>query len=246
MNILVTCAVDPEFDPWKKLHRFRETPVGDFKIRRTEIGGVTVDFLVTGMGPVRAARAMDAIASQEYACCIASGVAGALQPNLGVGDIVVPRAVLESGTTNGIACDPQLVERATSSGGRVIDAMISCDRVASTLGEKAHLGESASAVDMESFAILNAAQRRNIRALVIRIISDRHDQVLPVDLSTAVDERGQVSIGAVLRLVAGNPGQISALMKFGRESKAAAEALAWFLDEHLPIIVQSRAASGAA
>ncbi|HTZ74059.1 MAG TPA: hypothetical protein VMB47_09065 [Candidatus Aquilonibacter sp.] len=245
MNILITCAVDPEFGPWKKLRKFRDVRAGDFTLQRTGIAAASVDFLVTGMGPARAAQAMDAIASQEYALCIASGIAGALRPNLHVGDVVVPRAVMDSATANKIACDPQLVERTVSSGGKAIDAMTSCDRVASTLAEKAQLGESASAVDMESFAVLNAARRFNIRAVVIRAISDRHDQALPVDLSTTVDERGQVSIGAVLRVVAGNPGQISALMKFGRESKAAAEKLARFLDARLPVIAEGRAASGA-
>jgi nucleoside phosphorylase len=236
MNILVTYAVDPEFDPWKKRRKFQDIRAGDFTLRRTEIDGASVDFLVTGMGPVRATRAMDAIASQEYGLCLASGIAGALQPSLDVGDIVVPRAVMESGTANKIACDPQLVQRAVSSGAKVIEEMVSCDRVASTVAEKARLGEFAAAVDMESFAIIEAAQRRNIRAVVIRVISDRHDQALPVDLSTTIDERGQVSIGAVLRIVAGNPGQISALMKFGRESKAAADVLARFLEAHIPAI----------
>jgi len=245
MNILITCAVDPEFDPWKKLRKFQEIRAGEFTIRRAEIAGANVDFLVTGMGPVRATRAMDAIASQEYGVCVASGIAGALQPSVDVGDIVVPRAVTESGTANKIACDPQLVQRAVSSGAKVIEEMVSCDRVASTVAEKARLGEFAAAVDMESFAVLNAAWRRHSRAVVIRAISDRHDQALPLDLSATVDERGQVSIGAVLRMVAGNPGQISALMKFGRESKAAAEKLARFLDERLPAIAENRAASGA-
>jgi nucleoside phosphorylase len=236
MNILVTYAVDPEFDPWKKRRKFQDIRAGDFTLRRTEIGAASVDFLVTGMGPQRAARAMEAIASQEYAFCIASGFAGSLHRDLAVGDIVVPKAVRESGSANTIVCDSELVERTVSSGGTKIEAMVSCDGVATTVAGKARLAESGAAVDMESFAIIEAAQRRNIRAVVIRVISDRHDQALPVDLSTTIDERGQVSIGAVLRIVAGNPGQISALMKFGRESKAAADVLARFLEAHIPAI----------
>jgi adenosylhomocysteine nucleosidase len=233
MNILVTYAVDPEFDPWRKLRKFREIAAGDFTIRRTEIGRSAVDFVVSGMGPVHAARAMEAVASGEYTICIASGFAGSLRPDQGVGEIVVPKVVQQVGAAESVSCDAALVAEGISSGGKGIEAIVSSDRIATTAAEKARLGEFGDAVDMESYTVMAAAQARDIPAVAIRVISDRHDQAMPVDLSTAVDARGQVSIGRVLRMVAGNPGQISALMKLGREAKAAADALARFLEGYI-------------
>jgi hypothetical protein len=130
-------------------------------------------------------------------------------------------------------CDAVLAAEAVAAGGKAIDTMISSDRIATTIDEKARLASLADAVDMESYTVLAAARERNLPAVVIRGVSDRHDQAMPVDLSTAVDERGQVSIGNVLKMAAGNPMQIAALMKLGRESKAAAEVLAKFLDGYI-------------
>jgi nucleoside phosphorylase len=245
MKILVTCAVDPEFAPWRKLRKFQEVAAGELKISRTEIGGAAVDFIVSGMGPAHAKYAMYAVASNAYEVCIVSGLAGALRPDLGVGDVIVPRGVRQVGGMNLYPCDRTLVADAAAAGGKAIDSMISSDRIATTVEEKARLGSLADAVDMESYTVLAAARERSLAAVVIRAVSDRHDQAMPVDLSTTVDERGQVSIGNVLKLVAGNPLQIAAMMKLGRESKAAAEVLAKFLDGYIERISQRHHTSAA-
>lgn len=233
MKILVTYAVEPEFDPWRKLRKFESMRRGDFSIQRTGFGSAIVDFLATGMGPLRAAQAMEAVGGEAHCLCIASGFAGSLQAGLNVGDVLIPATVRETGGERSRQCDPRLVEAGIGAGGKRIETIASCDHVATTLAEKAQLGASAQAVDMESFSVLAAAERRGIPAVAVRVISDRHDQALPIDLSTTVDERGQVSIGRVLKMVAASPGHIAALMKLGRESKAAAEALARFLNVYI-------------
>jgi len=234
MKVLVVYAVEPEFDPWRRLRKFADVKAGDFTIHRTQIAGAVVDFVVTGMGPARAARAMEAVASPQYSLVIASGLAGALRPELGIGDIVLPEAVSRAeGETAPLACDAALHAEGISAGGKSIETIVSSEHIATTVEEKLRLGKSAQAVDMESFSVVASAQRLGIPAVVLRAVSDRHDQPMPLDLSTAVDERGQVSIGRVMKLVAGKPGQISSLMKLARESKAAAESLARFLDEYI-------------
>jgi nucleoside phosphorylase len=233
VNILVAYAVDPEFGPWRKLRKFREVAAGDFTIQRTEISRATVDFVVSGMGPGFALRAMQAVDLPTYAICVACGFAGSLRMELGVGDIVIARAIRPAEGAASIACDAGLVAEAVANGGKAIDVLVSAERVASTVEEKAHLATSGSAVDMESITVVAEAQRCDIPAVAIRAISDRHDQAMPVDFSAAVDERGQVSIGRVLRMVTGNPAQISGLMRLGRDSKTAAESLARFLDAYV-------------
>ncbi|HEY6465422.1 MAG TPA: hypothetical protein VIY69_05480 [Candidatus Acidoferrales bacterium] len=233
MKILVAYAVEPEFDPWRKLRKFQSVRCGDFSVQRTACGSAAVDFLVTGMGAVHTAPAMEAVIGEAYNLCIASGFAGSLRAELNVGDVVIPASVRQSRSANSVQCDARFVQTGIAAGAKRIETIVSCDQVATTVAEKSRLGENAAAVDMESFSVLLAAQRGGIPMLAIRVISDRHDQALPVDLSTAVDERGQVSIGRVLKMAAGRPGQIAALMKLGRESKAAAEALARFLDAYL-------------
>ena len=233
MRVLVAYAVEPEFDPWRKLRKFADVDAGHFTIRRTQIAGATVDFVVSGMGPSRAARAMEAVPSAEYSAIVASGLAGSLRPELEVGNIVIPKVVRRTAGNDSLVCDVLLLAEGISAGGKSIETIVSSEHIATTLEEKARLGKSAQAVDMESFSVMASAERLKIPAVVIRAVSDRHDQAMPLDLSTAVDERGQVSVGRVMKLVAGRPGQISSLMKLGRESKAAAEGLARFLDEYI-------------
>lgn len=234
MNILVAYAMDPEFEPWRKLGKFSEVPSGPFTLHRTEIDGSTVDFIVSGMGPVHAARAIQtALLLPGYTLCIATGIAGSLHLRLGVSDIVAAKSVVRAGTPDSLASDAHFIAEAVAAGAKPIDALVSSDHVATTAAEKAALGGMAQAVDMESFTVLDVAKRRGIPAVAIRAVSDRHDQTLPVDLVTAVDDRGQVSMGRILKMVAGHPGQISALMKLGRESKAAAGVLAHFLEVYI-------------
>jgi adenosylhomocysteine nucleosidase len=239
MNILVTYAVDPEFAPWPKLRNFQKIPAGDATLHRTEIGQASVDFLVTGMGPKHAGRALEAIDFRAYQMVISSGFAGAVVPGLEIEQIVVASKVRQSKTNNLLSSDAALVDAATSAGATLIGHLVSFDRIATNTTEKYALTPYGDAVDMESFSVLAAAQACDVPAIAIRIISDRHDQALPVDLGAAVDERGQVSIGRVLKMAAGNPGQIAALMRLGRESKAAADVLARFLNAYLENIANS-------
>ena len=136
MKVLVAYAVDPEFTPWRRLRKFQEIAAGDFAIQRTEIGRATVDFVVSGMGPAHAARAMAAVDLGAYAVCIASGFAGSLRPELGVGDIVIPRGVRSDGAGELVSCDAGLVNEAASGGGKAIEVMVSSARVASSVAEK--------------------------------------------------------------------------------------------------------------
>jgi hypothetical protein len=53
---------------------------------------------------------------------------------------------------------------------------------------------------------------------------------MPAIVDTAVDDRGRVKVGEVARFVARHPLQLPALVRLGRDSKTAAEALAHFLE----------------
>lgn len=247
MNILVAYAVDPEFEPWRKLRKFSEIPSDAFTIRRTEVDTATVDFIVTGMGSAHAARAMQAVPLTGYALGVAAGFAGSLHARLDVSDIVVAKSVLRAATSDSLDSDASFAAEAIAAGAKPIDALVSSDHVATTAAEKTALGATAQAVDMESYTVLDAAKRRGMSIVALRAISDRHDQTLPLDLSSVVDERGQVSIGRVLKMAAGSPGQLSALMKLGRESKAAAEVLARFLEAYIQKIsrIRTQESSGA-
>ena len=99
-----------------------------------------------------------------------------------------------------------------------------------TAEEKRRLGIFADAVDMESFRVMAAAQGRGIPAIALRAVSDVVDDDLPMDFSRHIAENGQVNTGRVLGEIARRPQVIPAMVRFGVQTRRAAEALAEFLD----------------
>jgi hypothetical protein len=74
------------------------------------------------------------------------------------------------------------------------------------------------------------AKQKNLPAVAIRVISDRFDEDMPADISATVDDHGRVMIGGVVKHVATHPFQLPALIRLGRQSHTAAEALCHFLE----------------
>jgi adenosylhomocysteine nucleosidase len=232
MNILITFAVEAEFAPWRALNMERVT-IGNITLQRAHIGRATVDFVITGMGPVNAERVADAVISKTYSSCIISGFAGALRSSVKLGDIVAPESVQHHATRETEICDHDLLAYASENGATRIATLLTTDHVVNTATKKNLLSAFAEAVDMESFAILHAANKRNVPAAVVRVVSDSFDRDMPAELETIVDTQGHVKITGVVRYVAKHPLMVPALVRLGRDSKSAAEALAYFLEAYI-------------
>jgi len=229
MHVLVTFAVDAEFAPWRKLRHLREIKIGDLRLNQAQIGRAMVDFVVTGMGAENASSTANAVMTQPYAICIAAGFAGALQPDYPVGTVVVAEAVQKLGDSKTLTGSRNLAHAARDDGAKMI-RLLTSDHVVRTVEEKALLAPLAGAVDMESFAILAAAVAHNRPAVAIRVISDANDGEIPPFVNAMVDEKGKIIASNVFRQMARHPLQLPALIRLGRDSKAAAESLAHFLE----------------
>jgi adenosylhomocysteine nucleosidase len=232
MNILVTYAVEAEFAPWRALNMENVT-VGNVILHRARLGQATVDFVITGMGAANATRIADSLISKAYSFCIIAGFAGALKPSVKLGDIVASEKVQHHASRQTEICDPDLLAHASESGATRIETLLTTDHVVNTATEKNRLSELAQAVDMESFAILHAANKKKVPCAVVRVISDSFDRDMPAELDTIVDPQGHLKIAGVVRYVAKHPLTVPALMRLGRDSKNAAEALAHFLDSYI-------------
>jgi adenosylhomocysteine nucleosidase len=232
MNILITYAVEAEFAPWRALN-MKKVIIGSVALQRAQIGRATVDFVITGMGAVNAERVADTVISKTYSFCIISGFAGALKSSIKLGDIVATETVQDQATGQIETCDPDLLAHASKNGATRIATLLTTDHVVNTATEKNRLSAFAEAVDMESFAILHAASQKDIPRAVVRVISDSFDRDMPAELETIVDSQGQARIVGVLRYVAKHPLTVLALMRLGRDSKSAADALARFLESYI-------------
>lgn len=230
MRVLVTFAVEAEFAPWRKLRELKSRQVDGFTIHETQIGRAGVDFVVTGMGMGNAFRGAAAAMSQPHSICIVSGFAGSLKATHKIGDVLAARAVQELGKSRTHECSRNLFMAAIENQAIEAKMFLTTDKVIGTAEEKQRLSPFADAVDMESFAVLTAAKQKKLPAVAIRVISDRFDEDMPVDIDMTVDEKGRVKIGGVVKHVASHPLQLPALIRLGRKSHTAAEALAHFLE----------------
>ena len=230
MRILVTFAVEAEFAPWRKLRDLEQLTISEVAVFRARVGSAKVDFVVTGMGIDNAFRVTNTLLTEPYQACITAGFAGALKESHLVGHILVADAVQRLGKPKTLMCGRNLVEAVWGNGATRVKMFLTSDHVVRTVEEKKKLAPFADAVEMESFAVLSAAETRGCSAVAIRVISDDVRNDMPAIVDTAVDAAGQVKIGGVMRYVARHPLQLPALIRLGRNSKTAAEALAHFLE----------------
>ena len=241
MKILVTFALETEFAPWRALRKFRRAAWGAADAYFAQIGAAEVGVVLTGAGSRQAAAAVSKLSwggPDAMECCISSGLAGALKPEYRVGQVLAAQAVAAERAPEGapsciVESSAALLSFAAESGASVVGRFYSAERAINTAHEKRHLGESADAVEMESFQVLFKARTEGIPVIAIRSISDAVDEDLPLDMNEVFTEIGEVSIHRVLGQVALHPQSVPGLVRLGRNSKQAAESLAEFLDRYI-------------
>lgn len=138
-----------------------------------------------GMGPEKAADAARALMTRGVSAVLCTGAAGALDPDLQVGDLILAEWVVEAkGEAGKSVCDPvwhtEAKRKAEQGGFRVTSGgVISVDEPASSPGEKDTLRKAsgASAVDMESAAVGGLV--RGMPYLSVRVITDDAHTTLP-------------------------------------------------------------------
>ncbi|MGH7312671.1 MAG: hypothetical protein ACREJV_05820, partial [Candidatus Rokuibacteriota bacterium] len=188
-HVLVLAAV--EVEAHRLAHHLRLAPVAGASWPHYRSGAIEI----IGVGlraHLLAARSVDASLSAP-ALVVSAGACGALDPQLGRGDLVVPETVV---ATTGVrhATDPL-----PELGGRGV--LLTVAEVAQTAAAKARLWmeTGALAVDMESAPIVEWARARRLRVAVVRAVSDTAEQAVPADVAALVDPGGRVRPGQALR-----------------------------------------------
>ncbi len=164
------------------------------------------------------AEGVDALAS--------FGIAGGLAPGIAPGTLIAASGVI---TPRGfIACDRDWHAWLTA---RLPDAaagtVLGSDRILATAAEKRlrHAETGAIAVDMESHVVALVAVGAGLPFIALRAIADPADRDLPQAALLALTPDGRIAVGAVLRSLARSPGQLPALLRAGRDTRAALGAL---------------------
>jgi adenosylhomocysteine nucleosidase len=191
-----------------------------------------------------------AIAAGGVTAMLSSGIAGALDPALTPGDVVIGTL---AGAWPGSASQrkpdartaPPLGGLGSSrhrASGSVAELMrwiprahrgtiVGSDTIAATLEEKRALYQAtgALAVDMESHIAARVAERHALPFAILRTISDGAGHVLPPAALVGMKPDGSMALGAVLASLARHPAQLPALIRTGRDAGRAFKSLeqAW-------------------
>lgn len=171
---------------------------------------------------------------------ISFGIAGALDPRLQPGDLVIASGVVLPDGRH-ISCDESWRQRVQDKIASLdvsalkfakvavnIPGMVAgTSTAAATRAQKSALFHKtgALAVDMESHHVAELASRYNLPLLVIRAVADTAFDDIPEAALVGLNEEGRPAIGAVLRSLFRKPWQLPALIRVALRSRAALGAL---------------------
>ncbi len=175
------------------------------------------------------------------AMIVSSGIAGALDPALKAGDVVVhfPFPFVSSDVEK---LEPDAVQGVstlldTNGWGKKLretlphahhGRIIGQNHIAATASEKAALyaATGALAVDMESHIAARVAAQHGLPFIAIRTISDTAQETLPPAALVGMNPDGSMALGKVLASLARHPAQLPTLIRTGRSAEAAFKSLA--------------------
>jgi len=215
VDLLVCFAVIEEMKFFAP-HRLRAKGVADV---------LPYQVWLTGIGRTNAARNIrEAIRQTQPKRVITAGFAGGLNPALRHGTVLYEDDDADFG--------PELEDLGA------IEARFHCHRrVATTSAEKQELWKAtgADAVEMESSVIRTICREFGIPSVTVRVISDDAREDLPLDFNALMTSEDRINyvklIGAILR----NPGRITKLIQFQRQTVEAARHLGTTLEELLRV-----------
>jgi adenosylhomocysteine nucleosidase len=184
--------------------------------QRIAQGRSDVHVLLTGMGARNAEQAVRATLktvrpSRVFTC----GFAGALDPALGIGDVVF-----------GAKVSPSIAQRLQSAGARqVVFAWV--ERVVITAAEKCALRAQTNAdvVEMESAIIERVCREAGVECITLRAISDTAHEDLPLNFNELMTSEQKLNPAKLALAILRRPQRIPALLRLGKNSSIAAEKL---------------------
>jgi adenosylhomocysteine nucleosidase len=180
-----------------------------------------VEVLITDIGKTNAERAFrQALETFTPELVLTCGFAGALNPELKIGDVIF--------LTADAALDRSLVELGARPA-----SFLCAPRIVTTAAEKQSLRNitGLDAVEMESEAIHAICRERGIVSrATVRVISDTANEDLPLDFNALMTADQKISFLKLAVALLKSPGKVRQLLKLQQNTKMAAERLAEVLE----------------
>jgi adenosylhomocysteine nucleosidase len=157
---------------------------------------------------------------------VSFGLAGGLAPQLPPGTLIVANEVVDpSGERHPVdQAWAATLRRATGAfDGAILGALVPAASAAAKAALFARTG--ALAVDLESLAVVRAAQRSGLKFIVVRAVADSAGRDLPPAALVALRPDGTADLRRILWSVAQRPGQIAGLIGLAQDARRALGAL---------------------
>jgi len=193
-------------------------------------GNDDLDVRASGADPRRAGELADEMFAQGVVAMLSFGLCGGLDPALKAGDLILPTRVIAAGSKS-LTCDPDWTGRLEDALGDMVmrkgatlahsPTIVAGPRRKSVL----RATTEADAVDMESYAVGQAARKAGRPFAVIRAVSDTADTRLPEWTDEIVSTSGGTDGVRLLKNLATHPGDIGKLLALGRGSTRALKVL---------------------
>ena len=243
-KIAIIAALERELQPlvktWRKntiLHDFRSFSIHESSYAIAVCGGI---------GPESARRATEAVIQNYFpSVLISAGLAGALVPELHVGETIFPALVIDTADSS---------RHQTAIGDAPLGNTTLGNTVLATYPDvagaeqKRQIAKSygAHAVDMEAAAIARAAQKYNLPFTAVKAISDEFDFEIPG--LTRFIQNGQFKTTAFIVYAAFRPWLWFRVIRLARNTQLASQNLcAWLRESVLTntIVTSARYNAGA-
>lgn len=213
-SVGILVAMWEEFTPLRKHWNLDWTGPGDFFTGK--FAGLRLEVALSGVGPRHARRAMQDLLKQGRPEVLVSlGYSGALKEHLQPGDAISGQEI-ETGDGRVFRCE--------CAGHR----LLSVGKLAPSKESKRMLAQNhpeAYAVDMESAVLAEMAEEAGLPWRALRVIIDPLHSNLPIDFNRCVNSKGQTAPARLAKEILSHPGQIPALLEFGKWERRARQKL---------------------
>ncbi len=200
---------------------------------RGQLNGRHVLVVETGVGQEAAKRiTADVIGLYQPRWVVSAGFAGALQPELRRGHILMADEVAKldgARLSIGLAVDRASVD---ASPALHVGRILTVDDLVRSRPQKEQLGEThaALACDMETFAVGEACQRAGVKFMSVRIISDSIDDELSKEIESLLTQESLAGkLGVAAGALINRPSTVKDMWKLKEDALKATDRLARFL-----------------
>ena len=212
---------------------WERSALGPFRCQHFQLNARDCRLVTSGMGLQRAAQAARALLDTFHPQLLVSvGVAGAVYPDLAIGDVIAARntCLLDKGALGQVMPLAQLSMAAWQAAEKVLQPRraslfsgiaVSTHAAQLTQDQPGHLTNPI--LEMETVGIAEVAAQRGIPLLSLRAISDGPRAPIPFDLEAMMDEQYNLQTGKLLRTILGHPKMLPQLMRMSCNTNLAAD-----------------------